>query len=146
MINVEQCAVRIKNALTALPSIQRYAVDRAPEIGPTATRANRGGPLINRLFPKGIEIDRRLCVSVIFDLGDLDQLMMQLNDKGHAEAGFCAALAKQCTHLAALLGAQPNRTKAPPVGVISLPPGGISGGVTGGVERRRYPQESFQKV
>ena len=49
--------------------------------GPTGRAAHQS------LFLEGIEIDQRL-VSVIFHLGDLDQLMTQLNDKGQAAAAF----------------------------------------------------------
>ena len=82
---VEDCAARIKNALTDLPSIQRYAVHHAPPSWADYYAAQPGGPLIDRLFLDGIEVDRRLRVSVIFDFGDLDSLVVQLNDQGHGD-------------------------------------------------------------
>jgi len=86
--HVEACAARIKNVLSDLPSIQRYAVDKAPRDWADYYAAQPGGPLIDRLFLEGIEVDRRLCVSVIFDFGDLDQLVVQLNDQGHGDGVF----------------------------------------------------------
>jgi hypothetical protein len=81
--HVEGCATRIKEVLTALPSIRRYAVDCAPQDWADYHTAQPGGPLIDRLFLDGIEVDRQLRVSVVFDFGDLDSLVVQLNDQGH---------------------------------------------------------------
>jgi hypothetical protein len=75
--HVEARAARIRNAVTDLPSIQRYAVDRAPRDWADYYAAQSGGPLISRLLLEGMKIDQRLCVSVIFDFGDLDQLVVQ---------------------------------------------------------------------
>jgi len=87
-VHVEACAARIHVVHTDLPSIQRYAVDKAPRDWADYYAAQPGGPLIDRLFLEGIEVDRRLCVSVIFDFGDLDQLVVQLNDHGHGDSVF----------------------------------------------------------
>lgn len=79
---VEGCAACIKEVLTALP-IRRYAVECAPQGWADYYAAQPGGPLIDRLFLDGIEVDRQLRVSVVFDFGDLDSLVVQLNDQGH---------------------------------------------------------------
>jgi hypothetical protein len=49
--------------------------------GPTGRAAHQSAVF------EGIKIDQRLCVSVIIDLADLDQLIM-LSDLGPAEATF----------------------------------------------------------
>jgi hypothetical protein len=85
---VEDSAARIKNALTDLPSIQRYGVHHAPQSWADYHAAQPGGPLIDRLFLDGIEVDRRLRSSVIFDFGELDSLVVQLNDQGHGDSVF----------------------------------------------------------
>jgi hypothetical protein len=55
--HVEDCAARIKEVLTDLPSIRRYAIQLAPRdcIGYYTTQP--GGPLIDRLFLDGVEVD-----------------------------------------------------------------------------------------
>lgn len=82
--HVEDCAARIKSVLPDLPLIQRYAVLHAPREWADHNEAQPGGSLIDRLFLDGIEVDERLRVSVIFDFGDLDSLVVQLDDQGHA--------------------------------------------------------------
>lgn len=86
--HVDGCAARIKHVLTDLPSIQRYAVHHAPPGWADYYAAQPGGPLIDRLFLDGIEVDPRLRVSVVFDFGDLDSLVVQLNDQGHGHRVF----------------------------------------------------------
>src|SRR5215207_1677756 len=81
--HVEACAARIASVLTDLPSIQRHAAQHAPPEWVDHYQAQPGGSLIDRLFLDGIEVDQRLRVSVIFDFGDLDPLVVHVNDQRH---------------------------------------------------------------
>jgi len=80
--HVDRCAARIEQVLTELASIRRYAVHHAPTDWTDHYAAQPGGPLIDRLFLDGIEVDPHLRASVVFDFGDLDTLVVQLNDQG----------------------------------------------------------------
>jgi len=66
----------------------RAAHPVAPRDGIEYYTTQSGGPLIDRPFLDGIEVDPQRRVSVIFDFGDLDQLVVQLNDQGHGDGVF----------------------------------------------------------
>jgi hypothetical protein len=83
--HVDACAVRIRRALERLPELKRYAVDRAPPEWVRYCAAEPGPPLIERLFLDGIEVSPLLRVSLAFDFGDLDMLMVGLDDQGDGE-------------------------------------------------------------
>jgi len=79
--HVDACAVRIRRALERLPELRHYAVDHAPPEWVRQGAAEPGPPLIERLFLDGIEVSPLLRVSLAFDFGDLDMLMVLLDDK-----------------------------------------------------------------
>ena len=58
--------------------VPRAAHPVAPRVGIEFYTTQTGGPLIDRLFLDGIEVDPQCRVSVIFDFGDLDQPVVQL--------------------------------------------------------------------
>ena len=83
---VEYCAGRIMTVLTDLPSTKRHAVEHAPQGWSEHDVTQPGGPLIDRLFLEGIEVDRERRMSVLFDFGDLDLLVVRLDGHGQAES------------------------------------------------------------
>lgn len=83
--HVDSCAACIRRALDRLPELKRYAIDHAPPEWLRHYEAQPGPPLTNRLFLDAIEISPLLRVSLVFDFGDLDQLVVGLDDQedGH---------------------------------------------------------------
>jgi hypothetical protein len=80
-VHVDACAVRIRRAWERLPELKHYAVDHAPPEWVRQCTADPGPPLIERLFLDGIEVSPLLRVSLAFDFGDLDMVMVLLDDQ-----------------------------------------------------------------
>jgi hypothetical protein len=85
------CAARIGKALGRLPDLKRYALDHAPPGWVRDCPAQPGPPLAGRLFLEGLQVSRQLLVSLDFDFGDLDLLIVRLDDEGNDEAVFLQA-------------------------------------------------------
>jgi hypothetical protein len=86
--HVDACASRIQRALDRLPEHLQYAVDHAPAEWLRHVGTQPGPSLIQRLFLEGIEVSLLLCVSLAFDFGDLDMLMVRLDEQGHGDRVF----------------------------------------------------------
>jgi hypothetical protein len=85
--HVGQCAARFRQALAGLHSIKRYAVDHAPA-GWAAQCAHEPRALTDVLFLDGLEADLHGRVSLVFDFGDLDQLVVRLDEQGQGTAVY----------------------------------------------------------
>jgi hypothetical protein len=85
--HVGQCAARFRRAFAGLDSIKRYAVDHAPA-GWAAQCTPEPGVLTDLLFLDGLEADLDGRVSLVFDFGDLDQLVVQLDEQGQGTAVY----------------------------------------------------------
>jgi hypothetical protein len=85
--HVSQCAARFRLALAGLDSIKQYAVNHAPE-GWAAQYAPHCATLTDLLFLDGLEADRQSRVSLVFDFGDLGQLVVRLDEHGHGAATY----------------------------------------------------------
>jgi hypothetical protein len=85
---VEACAARIESVLADLALVQRYAVLHAPRELADFCQAQVGGSLTDLLFLDGIEVDHDLRVSAVFDFGDLDSLVVQLDEQGLPDRVF----------------------------------------------------------
>jgi hypothetical protein len=86
--HLDACAALARWALVNLSSIRRDAVAQAPVWWREHYSAESGGPLVDLLFLDGIEIDPDQRVSVVFDFGDLDQLVVRLDDQARAESAY----------------------------------------------------------
>jgi hypothetical protein len=89
--HLDRCADRLTLALATLPAIRRYAIDHAPQNWVAYYSAQPGRSLIDRLFLDGLEVDRQLRVTVVFDFGDLDSLVVVLDDRGSGSEVFLRA-------------------------------------------------------
>ena len=85
------CAARISKTLDRLPDLKRYALDHAPPGWVRDCAAQPGPPLADRLFLEGLQVSRQLLVSLAFDFGDLDLLIVRLDHEGNGEAVFLQA-------------------------------------------------------
>lgn len=83
--HLDACAALARQALANLRSIRRDAVVQAPAWWRERYSAESGGRLVALLFLDGIEIDPEQRVSVVFDFGDLDQLVVRLDHQARAE-------------------------------------------------------------
>lgn len=72
--HLDHCAARAQKVLADLPSIRRYAI-----------RSAARDWLDHDLFFEGVEIDPQGHVSVLFDVGDLDLLVVELDETGHGK-------------------------------------------------------------
>lgn len=68
--------------LTGLAAIKKDAIAGAPSGWVEHYDAWPGPPLLERLFLESIEVDDHLNVSLAFDFGDLDMLLVRLDTRG----------------------------------------------------------------
>jgi hypothetical protein len=80
---LDACAMRIRQALDRLPDLKRYALDRAPADWARYCTARPGPPPPDRLFLEGLQVSKQLLVSLAFDFGDLDLLIVRLDHSGN---------------------------------------------------------------
>jgi hypothetical protein len=85
------CAACISKTLDRLPDLKRYALDHAPPGWVRDCGTQPGPPLADRLFLEGLQVSRQLLVSLAFDFGELDLLMVRLDHEGNGEAVFLQA-------------------------------------------------------
>lgn len=81
--HVDRCAARIRDALGWLPSIRQFTAEHAPA-GWAEYFAPKWGTPVDLLFLDGIEADGDGQLSLVFDFGDLDQLVTRLDDQGNS--------------------------------------------------------------
>jgi hypothetical protein len=87
---VGRCAARFRAALGALDSIKRFVVEHAPK-GWAAQFAPKSGSVADLLFLDGLEAEADGRVSLVFDFGDLDQLVVRLDESGQGQAVYLRA-------------------------------------------------------
>lgn len=86
--HLDGCAALVRRALVNLSSIRRDAVAQAPAWWLEHYSAESGGRLVDLLFLDGLEIDPDHRVSVVFDFGDLDSLVVRLDDQARTESVY----------------------------------------------------------
>jgi hypothetical protein len=86
--HLDGCAALVRRALVNLSSIRRDAVAQAPAWWREHYSAESGGRLVDLLFLDGLEIDPDHRVSVVFDFGDLDSLVVRLDDQARTESVY----------------------------------------------------------
>jgi hypothetical protein len=79
--HVDRCAARIRRVLGRLASIRQFTAEHAPA-GWAALYAPESGSPADLLFLDGIEAGGDGGLSLVFDFGDLDQLVARLDDQG----------------------------------------------------------------
>ncbi|MBM9510400.1 hypothetical protein [Actinacidiphila acididurans] len=77
---------RIRHALAALPEIVAYAVAHGPRRWRDHYERADPQPLADRLFLEGFGVDAELNLSVWFDFGDLDMIVVALDAYGRGQA------------------------------------------------------------
>ncbi len=81
--HLDTCANRIRQALDHLPDLKCYACRHAPAEWLRSQTAQPGPRLIDRLFLDGLEVSSQMGLSLAFDFGDLDMLVLQLDQHGN---------------------------------------------------------------
>ncbi|MFD9409787.1 hypothetical protein ACFWBN_22615 [Streptomyces sp. NPDC059989] len=76
---------KIRCALAVLPEIAAYAVAQGPRPWRDYYEGLGGQPLVDRLFLEGFEVDAELGVSVCFDFGDLERIVVALDASGRGQ-------------------------------------------------------------
>ena len=79
---VDRCAARLKAALARLASIRQFTAQHAPA-GWAAHYAPASGSPADLLFLDGLEAGPAGEVLLVFDFGNLDQLVTRLDDEGN---------------------------------------------------------------
>lgn len=88
--HVDRCAARIRSVLGQLASVQQSTAEHAPAAW-AAQYAPGTGSLADVLFLDGIEAGADGELSLVFDFGDLDQLVARIDGQGGvAEVGIRA--------------------------------------------------------
>lgn len=82
--HLDTCANRIRKALDHLPDLKCYACQHAPAEWLRSQTAQPGPRLIDRLFLDSLEVSSQMKLTVAFDYGDLDMLVLQLDQHGKA--------------------------------------------------------------
>jgi hypothetical protein len=72
--------------VAALPEIAAYAVIQGPKQWREHYEALDPRPLADRLFLDGFEVDAELGVSACFDFGDLDTIVVVLDEDSRGQA------------------------------------------------------------
>ena len=80
--HVDRCAERIGAALARLEGIKQFTVQHAPP-GWAEHYAPASGSLAGLLFLDGVETGRGEGTLLVFDFGDLDQLVTRVDDQGN---------------------------------------------------------------
>jgi hypothetical protein len=81
--HVDRCAVSIRDALRRLAVMRQYTAAHAPESWGLQYAPESGTPA-DLLFLDGIEAGSDAGVLLMFDFGDLDQLVTRLDAEGNA--------------------------------------------------------------
>jgi len=84
--HLDACADRIRHALDHLPELTRYVCRHAPREWVRYQSAQPGSQLIDRIFLDGFEVSSQGLVSLAFDFGDLDMLILRLDRQGSGQA------------------------------------------------------------
>jgi hypothetical protein len=79
--HVDQCAAGIRDALGRLASIRQFAAEHAPA-GWAAQYAPESGSAAGLLFLDYVEAGGNGQLALVFDFGDLDQLVVRLDGQG----------------------------------------------------------------
>lgn len=79
--HADRCAERISTALARLEPIRQFTVQHAPP-GWAGHYVPRSGTPAGLLFLDGIEAGEGGGALLVFDFGDLDQLVTRIDDKG----------------------------------------------------------------
>lgn len=80
--HVDRCAARIRDALGRLASIRQFTAEHAPA-GWAAQYAPESGAPGGLLFLDYVEAAGNGQLELVFDFGDLDQLVARLDDQGN---------------------------------------------------------------
>lgn len=83
--HVGRCAIQILDALARLESLKAFTADHAPESWRAQYRVG-SETSTSVLFLDGLEVDQDLQLTLVFDFGDLDQLVTCLDEHGNAAA------------------------------------------------------------
>jgi hypothetical protein len=83
--HLDACADRIRRALDRLPELKPYACQHAPREWVRYQSAQPGPQLIDRLFLDGLEVSSQGLVTLAFDFGDLDMLVLRLDRQGNGQ-------------------------------------------------------------
>jgi hypothetical protein len=81
--HVGRCAIRIRDALARLDSLTDFTAEHAPDSWQAQYPAG-SETRATVLFLDGVEVDQDLKLTLVFDFGDLDQLVTRLDDQGNA--------------------------------------------------------------
>jgi hypothetical protein len=68
--------------------IKTFAIEHAPAEWLQHYSSQPGPPVFERLFLEGFEIDEHDMLSVMFDFGDLDLLVVELGSDGRGQRVF----------------------------------------------------------
>jgi hypothetical protein len=85
---VERCAAKVDEASIILPLIKKFALEHLPAQWLEHYSLQPGPPVFERLFLEGLETDEHDTMRVVFDFGDLDQLIVELESDGRGRRVF----------------------------------------------------------
>ncbi len=81
-VHADRCAERISAVLARLEAIRQFTVQHAPP-GWAERYAPGSGALVGLLFLDGVETGTGDGTLLVFDFGDLDQLVTRVDDQGN---------------------------------------------------------------